>query len=320
MRSSAVDLRPKTWDEIIGNESVVQSLQNILRKGSVPPAFLFWGDPGLGKSTFAFILAHAVQGDDDSEFIDIRHINAGDKNGIDNARSLAEESLYFPTSGKYRVVILDEAHMLTDAAQNALLIPTESKDSRTVWILCTTEPAKLIPALKARCQSYGLKPFNKQEITDLVQRTALNLGNSQYTYEIEEFIEEVTKKSLTNPRDILYAFDRYVSGVPLSESVVSADAENPVYTEIAKSALSGKWTETAGLLNQVKTADIKGLKSVICWFFRTALLNGNPKSDHIAEVLIRVGNLNAFEDGVSYAALTAILYTYTRKVSQNGAK
>jgi DNA polymerase III subunit gamma/tau len=317
VRSSAVDLRPKTWDEIIGNESAVKSLQNLLRKGTVPPAFLFWGDTGLGKSTFAFILAHSVQGDDDSEFIDIRHINAGDKNGIDSARALAEESLYFPTSGKYRVIILDEAHKLTDAAQNALLIPTEDKNSRTIWILCTTEPDKIIPALRGRCQSYELKPFAAKDIETLVNRASNGTGATQA---IEEFTNTVVKKGLTNPRDILYAFDRYVSGVPLLEAVVSADTENPVYTEIAKSALSGKWTETAGLLNQVKTADIKGLKSVICWFFRTALLNGNPKSDHIAEVLIRVGNLNAFEDGVSYAALTAILYTYSRKVSQNGTK
>ena len=306
MQSSAIDLRPKTWADVIGQNSVVNGILNKLKTG-VPPSFLFVGEPGSGKTTIAELLAREVNKGTDEEFLDIRRINAADKNGVDDARTLAEESKYHPTYGKYRVIILDEAHMLTPAAQNTLLIPTETANGSTLWIFCTTDPHKLLPALKSRCVTFEMKPFTKGDIINLVIRAG---GNDDL-----EFTDAIVKNNLTSPRDILYAWDKYVSGVPLDEAINPPPENNPVYTEIAKYAVKGDWVRTKSALQSLKSADVKGLKSVLCWFFKSELLNGSldSESDAVAEALIRMGNLSAFEDGVNLAALTGILYHYARK-------
>lgn len=312
MNSSAIDLRPKTWDKVIGQEHVVTGIRNKLKTG-VPPAFLFIGASGLGKTTLAEILARDVQGaDSNSEFLDIRRINAADRNGVDDARALAEESRYHPAYGKYRVIIMDEAHMLTPAAQNTLLIPTEAANSPTIWIFCTTDPSKLLPTLRSRCVTFELKPFGEKEI---VQLMALVCPFSLPDDGEVKFLKEIIEKGLTSPRDILYAWDKYVSGVSLDEAIDPPPENNPVYTEIAKAAVRGDWNKTSAALKTLKTPDVKGLKSVLGWFFKSELLNSgmDAHGDAVAEALIRMGNISAFEDGTILAALTGILYHYSRK-------
>lgn len=322
MRSLAIDLRPTKWEDVIGQDSVVSSIKNKLKTG-VPPAFLFSGPSGSGKSTLAEILAREVQHDDtDPEFLDIRRIPAADKNGVDDIRELAEEAKYYAGYGKYRVIILDEAHMLTPAAQNALLIPTEqlpNQETTTIWILCTTEPQKLLPTLKSRCLSYQLKPFGHKEISKLVINAAIAAGPPKVTMPGsygEKFIGEVVRVGLTNPREILYAFDKYVSGVSLDEAIHLPAESDPVYTDIAKMAVHGDWLGASVALKLLKTADVKGLKSVLSWFFRTSLLDSptGVKADATSEALIRLGNLSSFEDGVTHGAIVGIVYTYCRKL------
>lgn len=321
IRSSAIDLRPTKWEDVIGQDSVVSSIRNKLKTG-VPPAFLFSGPSGSGKSTLAEILAREVQKEGtDPEFLDIRRIPAADKNGVDDIRELAEEAKYFAGFGKYRVIILDEAHMLTNAAQNALLIPTEQlpgQETTTIWILCTTEPQKIIPTLKSRCLSYQLKAFDEKEIASLVIR-AVQAGVQSTSYPdgyANHFIDEVVRVGLSNPREILYAFDKYVSGVPLDEAINLPPESNVAYTDIAKMAVHGDWTGASVALKLLKTADVKGLKSVLSWFFRTSLLDlpVGIRADAMTEALIRLGNLTSFEDGVTYGAITGIIYTYCKKV------
>lgn len=315
MNSSAIDLRPKTWDEVIGQEHVVTGIRNKLKTG-VPPAWLFIGPSGSGKTTIAEILSRYVQETDaNSEFLDIRRINAADRNGVDDARALAEESKYHPAYGKYRVIIMDEAHMLTPAAQNTLLIPTEAANSPTIWIFCTTDPGKLLPTLRSRCVTFELKPFGKKEIIQLMASLSSNLLASDSE---ASFLTAVCEKGLTSPRDILYAWDKYVSGVPLDEAIDPPPENNPVYTEIAKAAVKGDWNKTSEALKTLKTPDVKGLKSVLGWFFKSELLNSgmDAHGDAVAEALIRMGNISAFEDGTILAALTGILYHYSRKRSK----
>lgn len=316
MSALAIDMRPTRWSEVIGQDTIVSSIKKKLKSG-VPPAWLFIGPSGSGKTTISEILAREIQGNIDEEnipFLTIQRLNAADKNGVEDARQLAEESRRKPTQGRYRVFILDEAHMLTVPAQNALLIPTESKDSPTVWIFCTTDPSKLLPTLRSRCITYELKPFGKEDIRTLIQNAAKETGSVS---EALNFIEEVFKKSLTNPREILYAWEKYAAGVPLEEAISPPPDADPVYTDIAKAAVRGDWAKTKLLLQGMKSADTKGLKSVLSWFFRSELLNSlDGRADSLSEALIRLGNLNSFEDGVTFSAIVGILYHHARKTSK----
>jgi len=310
MQSLAISLRPKTFDEVIGQESVVASLRS--KMDNPPTAILFCGETGTGKTTLASLVARAVQGDDPNEDMwDIQVKNAASENGVAVARQLCEDTRYSTTHGKYRVIILEEAHMMTNEAQNTLLIPIEKPDSNTIWIFCTTEPEEIIGALRSRFMVYELKPLDKSGIFILLGRAAY--PEREFP---NDFYEEVIKIGLTNTREILYSYEKYISGVPLAEALIPPPDQNPLYTDIAKYAVKGDWNRTRELLQKTKVADSKGLKSVVCGFLRSNLINNyRPEAnDAISEALIRIGNLNAFESGVDYSALVGILYNYAKKV------
>jgi len=317
--SLAISLRPKTFDEVIGQESVVASLRS--KMDNPPNAILFCGETGTGKTTLASIVARAVQGDDPNEDMwDIQVKNAASENGVAVARQLCEDTRYSTTHGKYRVIILEEAHMMTNEAQNTLLIPIEKPDSNTIWIFTTTDPAEIITPLRSRCAVYELKPLEEKHILALIIKASQSGAQSKVLPDGygNKFLDEVFKIGLTNTREILYSYEKYISGVPLAEALIPPPDQNPLYTDIAKYAVKGDWNRTRELLQKTKVADSKGLKSVVCGFLRSNLINNyRPEAnDAISEALIRIGNLNAFEDGVCYSALVGILYNYAKKVKK----
>jgi len=313
MQSSAL-YRPQTWGEVIGQSAVVASLQKLLET-RVPVAIGFSGEPGSGKTTLAHLVAKAVQPDVPEDQIDIQHINCADKNGVDDARVLAEEARFRPMSGRYRVHILDEAHMLTVQAQNALLIPTEAKESHTVWIICTTDPQKLIPALKSRCVWYQLKPFGVTEIEVLYATLA---ARASVEFPSELFAESV-RKALTSPRDLCYCFDKVQSGMSPQEAVSASREQDVQYAEICSAILRG-WSSAVPLLQNLKASDAKPLRVVLAYTLRSRLLGREgTNAAAIAELLIRLSQQESFEDSVSLAATTAALYIFCSKYHRTAA-
>jgi hypothetical protein len=130
------------------------------------------------------------------------------------------------------------------------------------------------------------------------------------------FIDKIVEIGLTNTREILYSYEKYISGVPLEEAIVPPPDQNPMYTDIAKFAVKGDWLKTRILLQKTKVSDAKGLKSVVSGFFRSNLTNGYGNDDACAEALIRLGNLASYEDGVLFGGLVGIIYTYSKKVKK----
>lgn len=310
MQSSALAFRPTNWSEVIGHEKTVSSLQKLLAERT-PVCIGFSGTAGSGKTSLALIVAQAIQPNVPSDQLDIRHINCADKNGVDDARALAEDSKFRPLSGQYLVYILDEAHMLTVQAQNALLIPTEKKDSTTVWIICTTDPQKLIPALKSRCVWYDLKPFGPEQI----QKLLISLSEKSGQEFPEKLYQEIVAKDLTSPRDICYSFDRLNSGLSAKDAVSSTNEREIQYTEIAQALLQG-WGVLAPRLQFLKASDAKGLRITLSWFLRSTLIKSTgSKATALAELLIRLASQDAYEDSVSLAATTAALYICATKLN-----
>lgn len=173
--------RPMTFSDMVGQNAIIQALQNQIRYGQIGHAYLFCGTRGTGKTTTAKILAravnclHPVDGNPCNECELCREaesgfhmveIDAASNRGVDNIRTLREEVQYTPSKGKYKVYIIDEVHMLTTEAFNALLKTLEEPPQHVIFILATTEPNKVLPTILSRCQRYDFKRISTSEMTD----------------------------------------------------------------------------------------------------------------------------------------------------------
>ena len=173
--------RPQQFSDVVGQPQVTVTLKNELMAGRISHAYLFTGSRGTGKTTCAKILAKAVncldpqngdpcgkcdvcRGLDDGSVLDVVELDAASNNGVDSIRALIEESNFTPTTAKYRVYIIDEVHMLSVSAFNALLKTLEEPPAHVIFILATTEVHKLLPTILSRCQRFDFRRIAPEDI------------------------------------------------------------------------------------------------------------------------------------------------------------
>ncbi len=173
--------RPAAFRDVVGQQAITTALKNQLLHDKVAHAYLFTGTRGTGKTTCAKIFAKAVncpnrtdadpcnecavcRGIDDGSVLDVVEIDAASNNGVDNIRDLREETVYTPSEGKYKVYIIDEVHMLSTAAFNALLKTMEEPPPHVIFILATTEIHKVPATILSRCQRYDFKRIAIEDI------------------------------------------------------------------------------------------------------------------------------------------------------------
>ena len=175
--------RPRDFDSVVGQEHITRTLKNEVAAGKFSHAYLFTGSRGTGKTTCSKIVAKAVnclhpkdgnpcnecdncKGIDNGSILDVVEIDAASNNGVDNIRELREEALFMPAVAKYRVYILDECHMLSPGAVNALLKILEEPPEHVIFILATTEIHKVLPTILSRCQRFDFKRIRSHIIAD----------------------------------------------------------------------------------------------------------------------------------------------------------
>lgn len=160
MKSLYRRYRPRTLNEVVGQEQVTLTLQKSLEQGKISHAYLFVGPRGCGKTSVARILAHQINDFDyelEDDYVDIIEIDGASNRGIDNIRDLREKVMIAPTMGKYKVYIIDEVHMLTKEAFNALLKTLEEPPEHAVFIMATTDAYKVPVTITSRSQTYTFK-------------------------------------------------------------------------------------------------------------------------------------------------------------------
>jgi DNA polymerase III subunit gamma/tau len=159
--------RSKKFSEVVGQEHITKTLEHAIKSGKISHAYLFTGPRGVGKTSVARILAHVVNGlpyEDDSMHLDIIEIDAASNRRIDEIRELRDKVHITPTTGKYKVYIIDEVHMLTREAFNALLKTLEEPPAHAIFILATTEAYKLPETIVSRTQRFTFKPVAPDDV------------------------------------------------------------------------------------------------------------------------------------------------------------
>ena len=175
--------RPLSFEDVVGQNHITDTLKTELKTNKIAHAYLFCGTRGTGKTTTAKIFSRAVncehltpdgnpcnecescKGILNGTVMDVSEIDAASNNGVDNIRELREEIIYSPSSSKYKVYIIDEVHMLSKGAFNALLKTLEEPPAHAVFILATTEPHKIPATIRSRCQQFDFRRISKKDIT-----------------------------------------------------------------------------------------------------------------------------------------------------------
>ena len=160
--------RPQTFADIVGQNHIVSVLKNAIDKDQISHAYLFYGSRGTGKTSIAKIFANEVNKNEEyqKENVDIIEIDAASNNGVDEVRDIKEAIKFLPTEGKYKVYIIDEVHMLTTAAFNALLKTLEEPPAHVIFILATTEIHKIPATILSRCQRFEFKNLSQEQLID----------------------------------------------------------------------------------------------------------------------------------------------------------
>lgn len=285
--------RPDNFDEVKGQDAIVTTLRNQVRTGRTGHAYLFCGTRGTGKTTMSKILAKAVNcerqkdGNPCNECAVCRAINAGNSmnvieidaasnNGVDNIREIVDEVKYSPTEGRYKVYIIDEVHMLSTGAFNALLKTLEEPPSYVVFILATTEVQKIPVTILSRCQRYDFKRITVDCITDRLKE----LVGREGLLAQEKALRYIARMADGAMRDALSLLDQCIAFYPegtlgyeeVLEVLGSVDVE--VFARLLRYICGGDVSSCIGLLDEIILAGRELVQFTVdfTWYLRNLLL------------------------------------------------
>lgn len=221
---SARKYRPQTFKDVVGQQAITNTLLNAIENNHLAQALLFTGPRGVGKTTCARILAKMINSDgnekEDEDFaFNIFELDAASNNSVDDIRNLTDQVRIPPQVGKYKVYIIDEVHMLSQAAFNAFLKTLEEPPKHCIFILATTEKHKIIPTILSRCQIFDFKRITVKDAKEYLKFIAQEQGIEAE----DDALHIIAQKADGAMRDALSIFDRVVSfsGAKLTRHAVT---------------------------------------------------------------------------------------------------
>ncbi|MCD7832895.1 MAG: DNA polymerase III subunit gamma/tau [Lachnospiraceae bacterium] len=296
--------RPSTFDEVKGQDHIVKTLKNQIRADRLGHAYLFCGTRGTGKTSAAKIFAKAVNceqpvdGNPCNECamcraiaagssMNVIEIDAASNNGVDNIREIREEVAYSPTAGRYKVYIIDEVHMLSTGAFNALLKTLEEPPSYVIFILATTEAQKIPITILSRCQRYDFHRIGQETILARLQE----LMETEQVEAEEKALRYIARKGDGSLRDSLSLLDQCIAFY-LGETLtydrvleVLGAVDTDVFSQLLRRILRGELTEAIRALEQLilQGRDLTQFVNDFTWYLRNLMLM--KASDDMEDIL-----------------------------------
>lgn len=327
--------RPQNFEDVKGQEHIVTTLKNQIKADRIGHAYLFCGTRGTGKTTIAKILAkavnceHPVDGSPCNECPTCRAINAGasmnvveidaaSNNGVDNIREIREEVAYRPTQGRYKVYIIDEVHMLSAGAFNALLKTLEEPPSYVIFILATTEVHKIPITILSRCQRYDFKRITVDTIADRLRELMEKEGNDVE----DKAIRYIAKAADGSMRDALSLLDQCIAfylGEKLTYEKVLENlgaVDTDVFSQLLREILAQHTSQAIKILEDliIRGRELGQFVTDFIWYLRNLLLisaSDNPEE----AVDVSRENLERMKEECQMLD-TEILMRYIRVFSQ----
>ncbi len=284
--------RPRGFDDLIGQESIIRVLTNSLEQGKIAHAYLFSGPRGVGKTSTARILAKALNCKNgptpapcgtcsfcasitEGSSIDVMEIDGASNNSVNDIRDLRERVKYVPSGGRYKVYIIDETHMLSDAAFNALLKTLEEPPPHVVFVLATTAPGKIPATVLSRCQHLPFRRIPGYKIKERLK----NIANTEGISITDPALEMVARAADGSLRDSLTILDQISSfSSDITESEVSdllGITDFGLLSQLSVALIEGKREDMITLTSELaeKGTDIRTFVRELIQFFRNLLVS-----------------------------------------------
>lgn len=285
--------RPQSFDDVVGQTHVTKTLRNAISKGKQSHAYIFSGPRGTGKTSIAKVFAKAINclNSDDGEPCneceicrgitqgtnsDVIEIDAASNNGVDEIRNIRDKVKYAPSESKYKVYIIDEVHMLTTGAFNALLKTLEEPPAHAIFILATTEPHKIPPTIISRAQRFDFKAISMDQIVDRLKFVA----DSQSLNYDEAALEFIAKASEGGMRDALSIMDQAIAfgeeKLTLQDALnVTGSVDEAALNELFKDVVNGDVKAAFGRYHHFisEGKEVNRLINDMIYFVRDTIMN-----------------------------------------------
>jgi DNA polymerase III gamma/tau subunit len=271
--------RPASFDDFIGNTSAVNSLKSKLAQGTLHHSILIQGPSGCGKTTIARILKNELECSD----FDFIEINAGNNRGIETGREIIRNVKLRPMKGNCRIYLLDEIHQATKDFQNALLKPLEDTPSYAYFILCTTDPRKLLLTIRNRCATYEVTSLNDNQIVELIEKTTKEENKSVD----DEVVTDIMIAADGCPRQAMVILDQIIDMDPRRQrrAIKSYIGQEAATLELCQALLKGvSWKVIQAILKDLNEEPEKIRRAIIGYMASVAANDkgGGAKSSRAA--------------------------------------
>ncbi|MFE4714590.1 DNA polymerase III subunit gamma/tau [Paenibacillus sp. NPDC056722] len=329
--------RPQSFQDMVGQQHIIQTLQNAIREDRVSHAYLFSGPRGTGKTSAAKVLAKAVncergQGPEPcnecpsclritaGNVMDVQEIDAASNRGVEEIRDLRDKVKYAPTEVRRKVYIIDEVHMLTTEAFNALLKTLEEPPPHVMFILATTEPHKLPATIISRCQRFDFRRVSLEEQTGHLKQICEKEGISADDDALQ-YIARLSDGGMRDALSILDQISSFTEGQVTYQQVLGMTGGIPSeqFARLARAILEGDMGLLLELVEQLmhegKSAD-KCLENLLYYFRDLLMIKMVPNADHLTDRVLNPADFKDMATAFSREQLFGIVETLNRYLGE----